>query len=68
MRFEFEAVPEGTRMTDAWELHSGVPRLLEPLAAGRVKSAVRENLGKLKELLETGSTQLQDGRVSKLQV
>lgn len=67
MRFEFEAVPEGTHMTDTWELQSGLPGLLEPLATGRVKSAVRENLGKLKELLETGSTQLQDGRISKLQ-
>lgn len=66
MRFTFEAVPEGTCLKDAWKLRSGVLGLLEPLAAVRVKSAVRENLGKLKELLESGSAQLQDGRLSKL--
>jgi hypothetical protein len=40
----------------------GVPGLLEPLAARRAKAGVRENLGKLKTLLETGRVTLQDGR------
>ena len=51
-----------TELVDRWQLDLGVPALLEPLAAGRVKSAVRANLDKLKTLLETGSVTLQDGR------
>jgi hypothetical protein len=35
---------------------------LRPLGKIKVASAVRENLSKLKELLETGGTRLQDGR------
>ncbi len=31
--------------------------------AGRIHAAIRENLGKLKELLESGTTTLRDGRV-----
>ena len=57
--------PEGedaTRITDEWKLDTGRPALIEHLGAGQVKSAVRDNLGKLKELLETGETRLQDGR------
>lgn len=61
-RLVFEAEGEGTRISDRWQLESGRPRLLERLAAGRVKRAVFENLQKLKELLETGGVQLQDGR------
>jgi uncharacterized membrane protein len=64
MRFEFaDDGNGGTRLTDTWKLNSGQPALLEKLAAGRVKRAVKENLGKLKELLETGQTRLQDGRL-----
>lgn len=62
MDFAFEAAGEGTQLTDTWQLNSGRPALLEKLAAGRVKGAVKENLGKLKELLETGRVTLQDGR------
>jgi uncharacterized membrane protein len=51
-----------TRITDRWELDLGVPRLLEGLAANRARRGVRENLGKLKVLLETGRVTLQDGR------
>jgi hypothetical protein len=58
----FEGDGETTHIIDRWELNLGVPSLIEPLAAGRVKKAVRENLGKLKILLETGSVTLQDGR------
>ena len=52
-------------MVDEWELDLGRGPLVELLGTGRVKSAVAENLGKLKELLETGETQLQDGRVTR---
>jgi uncharacterized membrane protein len=53
---------ERTRIVDEWKLETGRPGILERLAANQVKQAVFENLGKLKELLETGSVQLQDGR------
>ena len=58
----FEAQGQSTRLTDKWQLDMGVPRLLEPLAAQRAKTGVRDNLEKLKELLELGRVTLQDGR------
>jgi uncharacterized membrane protein len=58
----FQAEGKSTRLVDKWQLDMGVPRLLEPLAARRAKAGVRENLGKLKTLLETGRVTLQDGR------
>ena len=51
-----------TRLRDEWKLDTGRPAILERLAGGRVKSAVAENLAKLKELLEEGRVILQDGR------
>lgn len=54
---------ETTTITDRWDLDMGVPRLLEPLASNRAKNGVRENLDKLKTLLEKGEVTLQDGRV-----
>ena len=53
---------QGTRVIDQWQLDMGVPKLLEPLAAQRAKSGVRDNLEKLKALLESGRVTLQDGR------
>ena len=64
MRFEFEPTPDGTRITDHWDLQSGHNPLVELLGERRIKAAVAENLGKLKQLLETGATTLQDGRAS----
>jgi uncharacterized membrane protein len=58
----FEIQGESTRIIDKWQLDLGVPKLLEPLAANRAKSGVRENLEKLKVLLEAGKVTLQDGR------
>jgi hypothetical protein len=49
-------------LRDEWKLDTGRPALLETLASRRVKSAVAENLAKLKELLEEGGVVLQDGR------
>ena len=48
---------EGTRLTNTVDLQpaSGGLRLLAPLAASRVKTAVAANLDTLKQLLETGS-------------
>ncbi|HET7089877.1 MAG TPA: SRPBCC family protein [Anaerolineae bacterium] len=59
---KFEAQGDSTRIIDTWQLDMGVPKLLEPLAANRAKSGVRENLEKLKVLLESGKVTLQDGR------
>ena len=53
---------DATRLRDQWKLDTGRPALLERLARGRVKSAVAENLAKLKELLEEDQVVLQDGR------
>ena len=55
-----------TRIRDEWRLDSGWPAPLEWLGAGRIKSAVAENLTKLEELLEKGQVVLQDGRLAML--
>ncbi len=59
----FESVADGTRLIDQMSLRTRYPGILERLAVGSIRQAVAENLGKLKELLENGQTQLQDGRV-----
>jgi uncharacterized membrane protein len=61
--FRFESSPEGTRLIDQMSLHTRYPSILERLAVRGVRKAVGENLSKLKELLENGQTQLQNGRV-----
>jgi carbon monoxide dehydrogenase subunit G len=53
-----------TRIRDGWRLDSGWPAPLEWFGTGRIKSAVAENLTKLKELLEEGQVILQDGRLA----
>jgi hypothetical protein len=63
---EFRDEDGRTVVTDRWELDTGRAQLLERFGAGRVKSAVRANLGKLKELLESGVVTLQDGREVRL--
>jgi uncharacterized membrane protein len=62
MRFTLSEEENSTCIRDEWKLETGRPALLERLAAGKVKSAVAENLAKLKELLEKGQVILQDGR------
>jgi carbon monoxide dehydrogenase subunit G len=61
-RFTLYEEGETTRIRDQWKLDTGRPALLEWLARGRVKSAVSENLTKLKELLQDRRVVLQDGR------
>lgn len=63
MRFTLSEEGNATRIRDEWRLDSGRPAALEWLGAGRIKSAVAENLTKLKELLEVGQVILQDGRL-----
>jgi len=62
MRFTLYEEGNTTRIRDEWKLDTGRPAIFERLARGRVKSAVAENLAKLKELLEEGRVILQDGR------
>lgn len=64
IRYGFEADGPRTRLTDEWEL-DGVAGFFANLAGAPTKAAVAENLGKLKELLETGVTRLQDGRTER---
>jgi uncharacterized membrane protein len=62
MRFTLYEEGGTTRIRDEWKLDTGTPAILERLVRRRVKSAVAENLAKLKELLEEGRVVLQDGR------
>jgi carbon monoxide dehydrogenase subunit G len=61
-RFTLYEEGDTTQIRDEWKLDTGRPAILERLARGRIKSAVAENLAKLKELLEEGRVVLQDGR------
>jgi uncharacterized membrane protein len=61
-RFTLYEEGSATWVRDEWRLDTGRPASLERLLGGRVKSAVAENLAKLKELLEEGRAILQDGR------
>jgi uncharacterized membrane protein len=62
MRFTLYEEGITTRVRDEWKLNTGRPAIFDRLAGGRIKSAVAENLAKLKELLEEGQVVLQDGR------
>ena len=62
-QLRFESIPGGTRLIDQMSLRTRYPEVLERLTVSRIRKAVGENLGKLKELLENGHTQLQDGRI-----
>jgi uncharacterized membrane protein len=60
--FTLRSVNGATELADDWKLDTGRSGLVEKLAAKTVKKAVLDNTVRLKELLETGSTTLQDGR------
>jgi carbon monoxide dehydrogenase subunit G len=62
MRFTLYDENGTTLIRDEWELDTGWPGVLERLGTRRIKSAVAENLAKLKDLLEKGRVILQDGR------
>ena len=61
-RFTLYEEGNTTRIRDEWKLDTGRPVILERLALRRVKSAVAENLAKLKKFLEEGRVVRQDGR------
>jgi len=60
---EFRQTRAGTRLLDSWVLDTSYPGVMERLAVRRIRRAVASNLEKLKQLLETGAVELQDGRV-----
>lgn len=62
MRFKFKPLEDGTQLIDEWKLETNTPGPFKWIAEKKVKSAVSENLKKLKALLETGHVILQDGR------
>jgi uncharacterized membrane protein len=66
MRYSLHTKGDTTRIRDEWNLETGLPVLVEKLAAGNIKAAVAENLMKLKELLEVGEVMLQDGRQARV--
>lgn len=53
-----------TLIDDCLDIDTRYPLLLQKLFSRKIKHGVKENLAKLKELLETGKTELQDGRLS----
>ena len=54
MRYEVEPTAEGTRLTNSADLRaSGLLAVAAPLATGRVRTAVADNLAVLKRLLES---------------
>jgi uncharacterized protein YndB with AHSA1/START domain len=53
LRYELEAVPEGTRLTNEADLSgSGLAAIVAPLAASQIREAVGANLGELRAILE----------------
>ena len=58
----FEAEGNRTRILDQLDLLVPIPGFLSGWLGKRPGNAVRQNLEKLKELLESGSVVLQDGR------
>ena len=64
MRFTLEPSDngKGTIVIDEWKFDTGIPALFARIGITNIKAAVAQNLEKLKQLLETGKTILQDGR------
>jgi len=59
---EVAAVGAGSRVTDRWQLDTGQPEMIQRLGRTLAQRAVAQNLGCLRELLESGNTRLPDGR------
>jgi hypothetical protein len=69
VNLRFDLHPVGAEATDLeafWTVETGLPGIVEKMAAGRVRAMVEQNIHKLKELLETGRTTLPDGREVRL--
>ncbi|MGD8404830.1 MAG: SRPBCC family protein [Anaerolineales bacterium] len=63
MDFEFETKGDATILTDTWQLETGHNPFLELIGKSKIKSAVADNLSKLKQLMETHKARLQDGKI-----
>jgi hypothetical protein len=61
-KFSLSEAGDSTELVDDFELSTSYPALIEKITGNKVKKAVYDNLNKLKEILETGETVLQDGR------
>lgn len=62
-RFTFSATENGCRVDDLFELGTWGPSFIGKLVSKKPEKAVKENLMKLKELLENSTTILQDSRL-----
>lgn len=51
------------KLQDNFEIDLGSPKIFQLLFKSKIKKAIFQNLTKLNEILENGSTVLQDGRV-----
>ncbi len=59
----FTEMGERCVLEDLFELDTGHPLLLQKILARSIRAAVKENLTRLKQLMEEGKTTLQDGKV-----
>lgn len=65
--FEIREINEnGCILDDHFEMDLGKPQFIQKIFKPQIKNGVKKNLLKLKQLLEQGSTVLQDGRQSYL--
>jgi len=60
----FSKVKGETLIEDHFELDTNQPLIFQKFFSRKIKNAVKENLAKLKTLLETGQVTLQNGKVS----
>lgn len=64
--FKLSEDAEGNcKLQDEFQIDLGSAEILQRLFKSKIKSAVFQNLTKLKDIVENGSTVLQDGRVMK---
>lgn len=65
-QFTFSVSTDGCIIDDLFEIRTWLPSFINIQLAKKPQKAVNENLLKLKQLLETGETILQDGKKSGL--
>jgi uncharacterized membrane protein len=66
IRFSLVDGPTGTVLVEEWALDIGAAAVVGGLVTPHIEGAVNANLAHLRELLEEGSTTLQNGRVIRL--
>lgn len=66
-KFRFDEDEDGNCvLDDNFEMDLESPQMVQQLFRSKIGTSVKENLTKLKELLELGNTVLQNGKISKL--